>query len=45
MVDPDIAITLREMTSGLVLSLIVLPVVGGWSVVHSVVQIPSALSF
>lgn len=45
MVDPDIAITLREVTSGVVLALIVLPVVGGWTVVNVVVGIPSAIGF
>ena len=44
MVDPDIAINLREITSGLLLSLIVLPFVGGWTVVDVVVHTPKAIT-
>lgn len=43
MVDPDIAITLREITSGVVLCAVVLPIVGGWTVVNVMLDTPSAL--
>lgn len=44
MVDPNIAINLREITSGVVLSLIVLPFVSGWTAVNIIVQTPSAIA-
>lgn len=43
MVDPNIAINLREITSGVVLSLFVLPFVGGWTVVNAIAHTPSAI--
>ncbi|CCO07716.1 DMT family transporter [Desulforamulus hydrothermalis] len=42
MIDPKIAINIRELTSGLVLALFVLPIVGGWTVISKVITVPSA---
>jgi len=44
MVDPNIAITLREITSGTVLALIVLPIVGGWTAVSVIAGETSAIT-
>ena len=43
MIDPKIAINIRELTSGLFLALFVLPIVGGWAVVSQVVTLPVTL--
>lgn len=43
MVDPNIAINLREITSGVVLSIIVLPIVGGWTAVNVIAGTPMAI--
>lgn len=43
MIDPKIAITIREVTSGLVFAFVVLPFVGGWAVLSGVMNSPQAL--
>ncbi|RYD04919.1 membrane protein [Desulforamulus aquiferis] len=42
MIDPKIAINIRELTSGIVLAIFVLPLVGGWAVVSKVITMPVA---
>lgn len=43
MIDPKIAINIRELTSGLVIAIFVLPIVGGWAVVSEVLTLPGTL--
>lgn len=43
MIDPKIAINIRELTSGLFLFFVVLPFVGGWAVIGEVAVTPAAL--
>lgn len=43
MIDPKIAINIRELTSGLVMAIFVLPIVGGWSVISEVVTLPATI--
>ncbi|MBS3977253.1 MAG: DMT family transporter [Syntrophomonadaceae bacterium] len=43
MVDPKVAINIRQLTSGLVMFVFVLPFVGGWGVASQVVTLPNAL--
>lgn len=40
MIDPKIAINIRELTSGLVMAVFVLPIVGGWAVISKVLVLP-----
>ncbi len=40
MIDPKIAINIRELTSGTVLAIFVLPLVGGWAVISKVLTLP-----
>ncbi len=42
MIDPKIAINIRELTSGLFLAIFVLPFVGGWAVISNVITLPGA---
>ncbi|HBV86799.1 DMT family transporter [Desulfosporosinus sp.] len=43
MIDPKIAINIRELTSGLFLAIFVLPIVGGWVIVSQVFTLPGTL--
>jgi len=43
MIDPKIAINIRELTSGLCIAIFILPFVGGWAVVSQVVALPGAI--
>lgn len=43
MIDPKIAINIRELTSGLFLAIFVLPIVGGWTVISKVLVTPQAI--
>ncbi|EHQ92065.1 DMT family transporter [Desulfosporosinus youngiae] len=43
MIDPKIAINIRELTSSLFLAIFILPFVGGWAVVSQVVTLPGTL--
>lgn len=43
MIDPKIAINIRELTSGLVLAVFILPLVGGWVVISQVITLPATL--
>lgn len=43
MIDPKIAINIRELTSGLFLAIFVLPIVGGWAVISKVIVTPQAI--
>ncbi|MHB8073983.1 DMT family transporter [Desulfosporosinus fructosivorans] len=42
MIDPKIAINIRELTSGLFLAIFILPFVGGWAVISQVLTLPQA---
>ncbi|MBM7854176.1 drug/metabolite transporter (DMT)-like permease [Desulfohalotomaculum tongense] len=43
MIDPKIAINIRELTSGTFLAIFILPFIGGWEVISKVVTLPEAL--
>ena len=43
MVDPKIAINIRELTSGLFLAIFILPIVGGWAILSQVAVLPFTL--
>ena len=43
MIDPKIAINIRELTSGLFLAIFILPIVGGWAIVSQVFTLPGTL--
>lgn len=43
MIDPKIAINIRELTSGLCIAIFILPFVGGWSVISQVVVLPGTI--
>ncbi len=40
MIDPKIAINIRELTSGLFMAIFILPMVGGWVVISKVLTMP-----
>jgi len=41
MIDPKIAINIRELTSGLCIAIFILPFVGGWAVISQVAAVPA----
>lgn len=43
MIDPKVAINIRELTSGLCIAIFILPFVGGWAVISQVVVVPGAI--
>lgn len=43
MIDPKIAINIRELTSGLCIAIFILPFVGGWNVIAQVVVLPGTI--
>jgi len=43
MIDPKIAINIRELTSGLCIAIFILPIVGGWTVISQVVAVPGTI--
>ncbi len=43
MIDPKIAINIRELTSGICNGLFILPLVGGWAVISQIVTLPQTL--
>jgi drug/metabolite transporter (DMT)-like permease len=44
MIDPKIAINIRELTSGLCMAIFILPVVGGWAVLSEIVVLPATFA-
>jgi drug/metabolite transporter (DMT)-like permease len=40
MIDPKIAINIRELVSGTVMAIFILPIVGGWAVISKVMTLP-----
>jgi drug/metabolite transporter (DMT)-like permease len=42
MVDPKVAINIRQLISGLVLFVFILPFVGGWNLLPQIISLPSA---
>ncbi len=43
MIDPKVAINIRELTSGLCIAIFILPLVGGWAVISEVILLPEAI--
>ncbi len=43
MIDPKIAINIRELTSGLCIAIFILPFVGGWAVISQVIVLPATI--
>lgn len=43
MIDPKIAINIRELTSGLCIAIFILPLVGGWAVISEVILLPETI--
>jgi len=43
MIDPKIAINIRELVSGTVMAIFILPIVGGWAVISNVLTLPGTL--
>ncbi|WP_094607003.1 hypothetical protein SPSIL_048590 [Sporomusa silvacetica DSM 10669] len=43
MIDPKIAINIRELTSGLCIAIFILPFVGGWDVISQVAAVPATI--
>lgn len=43
MIDPKVAINIRELTSGLCIAIFILPLVGGWAVISEVILLPETI--